>query len=479
MERIPFRQSRPGRTAIRKPNVLRISMEKKKKKKRKAKVAAGLAEEAARGVEERRQQSAATTTVSSEGLRGILQTLRRKLLNEDRGRECRSTFAHFRESCEKLDGLIRSTIVHGTNNSVLLVGAPGSAKKEVLDSVLSGLLHEFNDEKKSPSVGVVRLSGMLHSDECAALREIARQLCDTWGLSFLKSASFSTNLRFLREVLSELDKGHKTVVFVLDCLDLYTAKQKQGLLYNLLDVLQGSQAQAAVVGLSSRHDCLELMEKRARSRFSYRKVVMPAPPAEEGARVLRELLSAPSDCSGDAAAFNESVRRTLSSEAASRALDRFFKCNATIYTVEELVLELVCSMSAAASPLSPQMVHDACTGLSTLVKQALQFSVLDLTVLVACQRLEKRGRKSYNFHHVYKEVTGLGGSEQRFGMEAALESYLRLVEAKFVEATGDGRRQQEFRPSRLLMMGSEIQTVMERARNCPESLRRAANNLFL
>ena len=31
MERIPFRQSRPGRTAIRKPNVLRISMEKKKK----------------------------------------------------------------------------------------------------------------------------------------------------------------------------------------------------------------------------------------------------------------------------------------------------------------------------------------------------------------------------------------------------------------------------------------------------------------
>ena len=93
-------------------------------------------------------------------------------------------------------------------------GAPGSAKKEVLDSVLSGLLHEFNDKKKSPSVGVVRLSGMLHSDECAALREIARQLCDTWGLSFLKSASFSTNLRFLREVLSELDKGHKTVVFV-------------------------------------------------------------------------------------------------------------------------------------------------------------------------------------------------------------------------------------------------------------------------
>ena len=59
-----------------------------------------------------------------------------------------STSAHFRESCEKLDGPIWSTIVHGTNNSVLLVGAPGSAKKEVLDSVLSGLLHEFNDEKK-------------------------------------------------------------------------------------------------------------------------------------------------------------------------------------------------------------------------------------------------------------------------------------------------------------------------------------------
>ena len=506
MERIPFRQRRSTRTNGAKSSVMSIAPAAAGKRARAAsrtKTADEATAKRSKGGETRAIPAEAPRVVvgstESTALRKILQVLRRKLLNDDRGRACRQTSSHFKESCAKLDSLIRSTIVHGTNNSVLLVGAPGSAKKEVLDSVLAKLLDEFNEEGKSASVGLVRLSGLLHSDECSALREIARQLCETWSLSFLKSASFSTNLRFLREILSELDKGHKTVIFVLDCLDLYTMKQKQGLLYNLLDTLQGSHAQAAVVGLSSRHDCLELMEKRARSRFSYRKVVMPAPPAEESMRILADLLTLPSQDAEDEdedgsetildreehaaeiAAFNASIAEMLSSAEAKAVLDRFFKCNATIYTVEHLVLGLICAMDGAGSTLTLQMLKSACGSMSvtTLVKQALQMSVLDLSMLVAMQRLEKKGKAQYNFHHIYKEVDAIRQGEQRFGQEAALESYVRLVEQKFVETTGENRRQQEFRPSRLLMMGSEIEMALERHPNCPESLRRSARGLFL
>jgi origin recognition complex subunit 4 len=332
------------------------------------------------------------------------------------------------------------------------------------------------------------LSGLLHTDECSALREIARQLCDTWGLSFLKSASFSTNLRFLREMLSELDKGHKTVIFVLDSFDLYTIKQKQGLLYNLLDTLQGSHAQAAVIGLSNRHDCVELMEKRARSRFSYRKVVMPAPPAEEGMQILRQLLTVPEDApdfhddesAEEYEAFNESMGKILSSEESKAILDRFFKCNATIHTVEHLVLGLICSMDRAKTMLTPRMLKEACGSMSvtTFMKQALQMPILDLIMLVAMQRLEVKGKTSYNFHHIYEEYQQMLAMNAtrllkfNFGQEAALESYARLIDQKFLMLM-DTRRsvQQEFRLASLLMMGMDLEETISRHPNCPEVLR--------
>uniref|UniRef100_A0A7S2Z412 Origin recognition complex subunit 4 C-terminal domain-containing protein n=1 Tax=Chloropicon laureae TaxID=464258 RepID=A0A7S2Z412_9CHLO len=435
-----------------------------------------------------------------EKRKAILRFLRRQLLNEGRGESCRATESRSVEAAAALERLIRATIEHGTNNSVLLVGAPGSGKKEVLQQVLDRLLEEFNEGGKSATVGVVRLSGLLHSDECGAMREIARQVCATWGLSFLKSASFSTNLRFLREILSELDKGDKTVIFVLDCLDLYTSKQKQGLLYNLLDALQGSQTQAAVVGVSNRHDCVELMEKRARSRFSYRKVVMAAPPAEEGMRVLKDLLCVPEGAprglfeGGEADRFNEEVAAMLASAEARAVLDRFFKCNATIHAVEQLVLGLICSMDSAArgsegetdsgdgsgSGLTLSMLKACCGSMSvtTFMKQALQMPILDLILLVAMQRLEMKGKKSYNFHHIYEEYQQMLAmnatrlANLSFGQEAALESYSRLLDQKFLMLT-DTRRyvQQEFRLASLLMMGIDLEETISRHPNCPEVLR--------
>jgi origin recognition complex subunit 4 len=57
-------------------------------------------------------------------------------------------------------------------------------------------------------------------------------------------------------------------VFVLEEFDLFATKRsKQTLLYNLLDSLQTSGMQAAVVGLSCRQDVVEMLEKRVKSRF--------------------------------------------------------------------------------------------------------------------------------------------------------------------------------------------------------------------
>ena len=470
-QRLPFRQ----RKALARGN------EKRRRKVKQNGPAA--AEQTHESVETHCESETVVPSCSSlqvTNIRKTLQILRRQLVNEDRGRKIREKLPSSKATYSSLVGIVRST-VEGSNESVLVVGGSGSSKYEICNSVMSFVRKEYGK-----NVGVVRLNGMLHTDECSALREIARQLCHTWGLSFQKSASFSTNMRFLKHILSELVKSEKTSIFVLESFDLYAMKQKQGLLYNLLDLLQGSHAQAAVIGVSSRHDCVELMEKRARSRFSYKKVVVEAPSAEEGMHVLKELLTVPEDVPGFAECaefkeFNRSMAQMLSLAQPKAILDRFFKCNASIYTVEHLVLGLICAMDSADSMLTLPMLKACCGSMSvtTFMKQALQMPILDLILLIAMQRLEMKEKTSYNFHHIYEEyqhMLSLNSTPSvkkfNFGKEAALESYARLIDQKFLMLM-DTRRyvQLEFRLASLLMMGMDLEETISKHPNCPEVLR--------
>ncbi|KDD75244.1 hypothetical protein H632_c789p1, partial [Helicosporidium sp. ATCC 50920] len=91
-----------------------------------------------------------------------------------------------------------------------------------------------------------------------------------FGGSFRRAASVSDNIEFLRDILTALAAAQRSVVFVLDDFDGFARRSKQTLLYNLLDALQASRVRAAVVGVTARVDCVELLEKRVRSRFSHR-----------------------------------------------------------------------------------------------------------------------------------------------------------------------------------------------------------------
>jgi hypothetical protein len=112
------------------------------------------------------------------------------------------------------------------------------------------------------------------------------------------------------------------------------------------------------------------------------------------------------------------------------------------------------------------------------MKQALQMPILDLIMLVAMQRLEVKGKTSYNFHHIYEEYQQMLAMNAtrllkfNFGQEAALESYARLIDQKFLMLM-DTRRsvQQEFRLASLLMMGMDLEETISRHPNCPEVLR--------
>ena len=82
----------------------------------------------------------------------------------------------------------------------------------------------------------------------------------------------AAQLPALISILTTLDRP---VVLLLDAIDLFALHPRQALLYCTLDAVQSCQAQPgrnglAVVGLTSRLDTLYLLEKRVKSRFSQR-----------------------------------------------------------------------------------------------------------------------------------------------------------------------------------------------------------------
>ena len=69
----------------------------------------------------------------------------------------------------------------------------------------------------------------------------------------------------------------KSVVFIIDEFELFATHARQTLLYNLFDIAQARKAPIAVLGLTTRIDVVESLEKRVKSRFSHRYVYLSLP----------------------------------------------------------------------------------------------------------------------------------------------------------------------------------------------------------
>lgn len=81
---------------------------------------------------------------------------------------------------------------------------------------------------------------------------------------------------------SEIAETHdgvtsRSIVFVIDEFDLFATHARQTLLYNLFDIAQARKAPIAVLGLTTRIDVVESLEKRVKSRFSHRYVYLSLP----------------------------------------------------------------------------------------------------------------------------------------------------------------------------------------------------------
>lgn len=180
---------------------------------------------------------------------------------------------------QKVYRLVEQTVSAGEGNSVLLIGARGCGKSAIVCKALEEVSREH-----SQAFYIIRLNGFFLTDDKMALREIWRQLGQEMEVEDETSGkNYADTLSKLLALLSysgETDNGdsaatQKSLIFIMEEFDQFTSHPRQTLLYNLLDVAQSQKTPVAVIGMTTRIDIAESMEKRVKSRFSHRYIHIP------------------------------------------------------------------------------------------------------------------------------------------------------------------------------------------------------------
>lgn len=122
------------------------------------------------------EEPTVTATVIEEEVPDIpefgqhLRLMQRILIDQCTGRR-RIPLRGQDESYEKAYQLVEQTVLAGEGNSMMVIGARGSGKTTLVESIVSKLAKDNKDE-----FHVVRLNGFIHTDDKIALKEIWRQL---------------------------------------------------------------------------------------------------------------------------------------------------------------------------------------------------------------------------------------------------------------------------------------------------------------
>ncbi|KAL3678056.1 hypothetical protein R1sor_021012 [Riccia sorocarpa] len=370
---------------------------------------------------------------------------------------------------KQLHDLLTHTIVNAYNNSALLLGPRGCGKSLVLERVLADLQSTYPGR-----FSTVRLCGLLHADETCALKEIAKQLCMENDLSYSKAASFSENLQFFTAMLKECALSDKALVFILEEFDLFAQRPKQCLLYNLLDAMQSTTSQIAVVGVSARLDADQLLEKRVRSRFSHRKFLFLPPSVQDAIRLLHDVLTLPTDSSFQhkqyALAFNLHTKKLLEKETLKNLISKFMEVDLSPQSVLDLGFRALCGINRDTGLLTEANFKKAC--LLQRPKPKLEtlkgLSVLELYLLVVMNRLEGQNRDVYNFNTIfyeYERLCGLHTTCDRYSRQA----FEHLLERELIDYA-ERFTTIEYTPVKMLISSQELKDGLNANSLCPTIL---------
>ncbi|PQE31675.1 origin recognition complex subunit 4 protein [Rutstroemia sp. NJR-2017a WRK4] len=411
------------------------------------------------------------------------------------------------EEMQKVLQVVEQTVLAGEGNSMLIIGARGSGKTTLVETAISNVAKDHRE-----NFHVVRLNGFVHTDDRLALREIWRQLgreMDNEDDPSGKVNNYADTLASLLALLShpseisEVESGHaaKSVIFILDEFDRFTTHSRQTLLYNLFDIAQARKAPIAVLGLTTRVDVVESLEKRVKSRFSHRYVHLSLPQSLHAFwGICKEGLLVQSDDYKDEGfnlallgqqdflKFWETLIEGLynNDTVFKQHLQSFFYRSKSVPAFFTSCVLPVASLSTQNFPLRGHSFNLSSNTLAAPdsklhILQGL--SDLELAMLIAAARLDIiLDTDTCNFAMAYDEyssltsrhkiqtsstgVTALGGSAKVWGREVALGAWERLVDCDVLIPAAIGAAQVGGLAGRMW----KVDVALEEIPGCVDSL---------
>ena len=375
------------------------------------------------------------------------------------------------DETRKLHQLVTQTVLAGEGNSMLVIGPRGCGKTALVESVLSDLAFEHKDDFIT-----IRLSGFIHTDDKLALREIWRQLGrevaaeeETTGIRTNYADTLTSLLALLAHSSEDEQHGNETaraVIFVIDEFELFASHPRQTLLYNLFDVAQSRNAPVAVLGLTTRIDVVESLEKRVKSRFGQRYIHLSHPKSFNSFEVMCRSALTGSEAVGEPfakrvgnenavlqrlhAVWSEYVEALFTHDI---QLEKFLRY---LYAHSNCVASYQSSMLLSIALLGPSHIPTggSIVGSSLLLSDSkLQLlpslSDLELSLLIAAARLDViLDTNLCNFKLVYDEYvqlasrvklqsnaagqTAVGGGARVWGKDVARGAWERLIDLELI-----------------------------------------------
>ena len=227
---------------------------------------------------------------------------------------------------------------------------------------------------------MIKLSGLVQSEDRVALRDITKQLNLENVVGDKVFGSFAEHLSFLLASFKTGDSvTSKPIIFILDVFESFCSQKNQILLYNLFDVAQSQAVPICVIGLSSQIDVTERLEKRVKSRFSHRHLYLwPFEDTKAHMALALSLLTLDTDASST---WDRDVKALLSTEEAIKLFESVFEVQKSVAILKRL-LHLSVAFMAMDCGQQLQIKHlKSAAEATNMTHDTIYLYIADLSIL--------------------------------------------------------------------------------------------------
>ncbi|XP_070507382.1 origin recognition complex subunit 4 [Chironomus tepperi] len=421
----------------------------------------------------------------------------------------KTTLYGFDKEKEQINDLFIRTAKNSESNSAILIGPKKSGKSTLLNSVLFDLVQ---DKVFVSNTLLIYLNGLIHIDDRLALKSTTVQMNLEKEVEGKTFSSFSENLSFLLSCL-KTGKDLQRLIFIIDEIDLFCTHHNQTLLYNLFDVAQSAQTPICVLGITSRLDVIELLEKRVKSRFSHRQIFM-LPDSEnfQGfANIFKSLLLLPSAKESDIISqkfanlpqkvikqnkipflrkhfdpkefslskkcineWNKMIEQLTSKKKVLNALEILFNTNVSLGPLKRFLYELLSIESNITENDISKLVEHLYFE-DDKVKLINGLSVLEICLLISIKHhSEIYDNDPFNFEIIltrYNKFALKSSTMQNIDREVVLKAFENLKYQEFIAAIGhEGKMQKEYQMHKLLIFPDNIERALQKYHNLPTEI---------